>query len=288
MIFQEFLEDILDKNKNLKIITGDETSCVVANLDRGRTFHITPSDDLKEITIKKITNCFLDNTNKDESFPIDELESFLTNYPIKIRSVENIDKFMEKGNIVLLGIFAQPVSILETMFNNEVPNYYLDIILYVDIDGKEYTINLSLRGEMSKDYTSFDILGKVKVLSVEEPLDIKKAIYVPTCKLVLSIEGNKEDVYFFVKAKGLSKNFLANVSTFGENKYYPKGVLHLALPNEILKGYFIHNEDSDDFINKESPLYDALEFKTLVRMYFDDKELEDLGFDMDDEYEDYY
>lgn len=273
MLFQEFLEDILCRNDNLKIISGDKSSFIIANLDRARAFHITPSNDFSNFFIKRINNCYIDTMNEDVTLSMNELEDFLVDCTVNLISLESIDRYIGRKDITLLGIFIQPIFVLEKKFGKNIPSSYEDINFYVDIDGKKSIISLGVRGKMNEDGSDFETFGDVKVLSINKGLDIKKAIYVPTSKVLLSIEKNSTDAYFFARKEGdLKNNFLANINIYNKRDFFSIRQLRLNLPSSIFSGYFNYNEKSSKEIASLTPLYEPMKLRTLVGDYFTKKE----------------
>ena len=266
-IFQEFIEDILEVNKNLAISKNiiDEDTVVFEVKDLENQIIVNTSD-YENFELRYVENGFIDSIYKANIFNKNELYDFLINVtPSSVAnkcvgnnslSGEELSSwFYRNKNVKLLGIFVKKGYYFEDTFDEYELHQHNDISFYVQGKKKALITFEERDGMCGSGYTTASF-GSAYVYEIENEVDIEKALYLPTKQttVINKQDGDGGELYLKINKE---KVLIVCYDEYGGDSYYPSGYVnsHLPLDSSEIKAKCIVSPDNDDaFVKLELKL----------------------------------
>lgn len=286
ILFQEMLEDVVSAYDDvLRVVEENESYCIITNVDKERSFIVAPNDKKHGMIIKEVVDGFEDTVYKEKEVPITNLASSLLNGTKDTLAPFNLHDLVSRFSLSLLGIFAQPILLLEEEYDKTVKNSYMKFFFLVrdEIRNIRFFIELSEHGGMCGSGWTTATFAGVDVIPINGEVDMEKAIYTPKEKIYIDIESSEDVVNFYIRdnLSPSTKNLLASVDFYGGDVYYPSGSINFNLPNKSYEKFFDFNKSFYEIVFNLDPICDVEKVNSLIYAYLYGYET---SFDDDDDY----
>lgn len=276
MFFQEILEEILSKNESLRIVKEEESYCVVADLEHDKMVYLYPNEEEGKVIITREECGFPDIVRNKIELSFEELDSFLEKLPINLAnfyhnktSCPNIDK-VEPDDLTLLGVFIQPLSLIEETNDGDRQNSHLCYHLLVrNYKNQKFFISSYESEGVCEDNPA--VYGNTFTEPADN-IDMANAVLTPKKEVHLSVAiDGYDNIYIGIgnskKEANSFETMLLESSYNGGDKHSPGGYVNVDITKDSILELLDYHSDVEDKMLSLNPI-DLDKYESLRSQYY--------------------